>query len=318
MGKASRPRRGSLQYWPRKRAEKILPSVNWNGITQANSDKKLLGFIGYKVGMKSLFVKDNTNESMTKGKRITIPITILECPPLKILSIRFYKNKKVASEILSNDLDKTLIRKIKFPKKTSKKLEDFSDFDDVRIIAYSLVKNTTVKKKPDVVEIALSGTKEEKVAWIKEHLNKEIKISEVFEAGGLTDIRGVTKGKGIQGPVKRFGITLRSHKAEKGQRKTGSLGPWHPARVTFRVPMAGQLGMFTRTTYNNSILEIGSISEKNINPKEGFKKYGNIKTDYIILRGSIQGPSKRQLIITQPLRSTKTQSKKSFEVIEIR
>jgi len=76
--------------------------------------------------------------------------------------------------------------------------------------------------------------------------------------------------------------------------------------------------MFTRTTYNNSILEIGSISEKNINPKEGFKKYGNIKTDYIILRGSIQGPSKRQLIITQPLRSTKTQSKKSFEVIEIR
>jgi len=318
MGKASRPRRGSLQYWPRKRAEKILPSVNWNGITQANSDKKLLGFIGYKVGMKSLFVKDNTNESMTKGKRITIPITILECPPLKILSVRFYKNKKVASEILSNDLDKTLIRKIKFPKKTSKKLEDFSDFDDVRIIAYSLVKNTTVKKKPDVVEIALSGTKEEKVAWIKEHLNKEIKISEVFEAGGLTDIRGVTKGKGIQGPVKRFGITLRSHKAEKGQRKTGSLGPWHPARVTFRVPMAGQLGMFTRTTYNNSILEIGSISEKNINPKEGFKKYGNIKTDYIILRGSIQGPSKRQLIITQPLRSTKTQSKKSFEVIEIR
>jgi|SRR3989344_857484 len=318
MGKASRPRRGSLQYWPRKRAEKILPSVNWRGITQANSDKKLLGFIGYKVGMKSLFVKDNTNESMTKGKRISIPITILECPPLKILSVRFYKNKKVASEILSNDLDKTLIRKIKFPKKNLKKINEFSDFDDVRIITYSLVKTTTIKKKPDVVEIALSGTKEEKFAWIKEHLNKEIKISEVFNVGGLTDIRGVTKGKGIQGPVKRFGITLRSHKAEKGQRKTGSLGPWHPARVTFRVPMAGQLGMFTRTTYNNSILEIGSITEKNINPKEGFKKYGNIKTDYIILRGSIQGPSKRQLIITQPLRATKTQSKKSYEVIEIR
>src|SRR3990167_7194081 len=308
MGKASRPRRGSLQYWPRKRAEKILPSVNWRGITQANSDKKLLGFIGYKVGMKSLFVKDNTNESMTKGKRISIPITILECPPLKILSVRFYKNKKVASEILSNDLDKTLIRKIKFPKKNLKKINEFSDFDDVRIITYSLVKTTTVKKKPDVVEIALSGTKEEKVAWIKEHLNKEIKISEVFNVGGLTDIRGVTKGKGIQGPVKRFGITLRSHKAEKGQRKTGSLGPWHPARVIFRVPMAGQLGMFTRAVYNNKIIKIGKSEELNL---RGIAHYGDVKTDYVLIRGSIQGPQKRSILLTYPLIQTKRQMKKS-------
>ena len=316
MGKASRPRRGSLQYWPRKRAEKILPSVNWRGITQANSDKKLLGFIGYKVGMKSLFVKDNTNESMTKGKRISIPITILECPPLKILSVRFYKNKKVASEILSNDLDKTLIRKIKFPKKNLKKINEFSDFDDVRIITYSLVKTTTIKKKPDVVQIALSGTKEEKFAWIKEHLNKEIKISEVFNVGGLTDIRGVTKGKGIQGPVKRFGITLRSHKAEKGQRKTGSLGPWHPARVTFRVPMAGQLGMFTRVVYNNKIIKVGKAGDdENL---KGITNFGDVKTDYLIIRGSIQGPQKRQILLTYPLRETKKQVKKNFEFMELR
>jgi len=101
MGQASRPRRGSLQYWPRKRAEKILPSVNWKGIEKANSDKKLLGFIGYKVGMKSLFVRDNTNNSMTKGKRITLPGTIIECPPLKIYSIRFYKNSQVVSDVVS-------------------------------------------------------------------------------------------------------------------------------------------------------------------------------------------------------------------------
>jgi large subunit ribosomal protein L3 len=329
MGQESRPRRGSLQYWPRTRANKILPSVNWKSIKENNFEKKLLGFIGYKVGMKSLFVRDNTNDSMTKGKRIVVPATIIECPPMKILSVRFYKNSIVARDVLSDDLDKTLKKRVKLPKKSVKgtsdksetspnKIDGVKDFDDVSVIVYSLVKNTTIKNKPDVLEIALGGDKEEKLSWIKEHLGKEIKISEVFEANSLADIRGVTKGKGTQGPVKRFGITLRSHKAEKGQRKVGSIGPWHPARVSFRVPMAGQMGMFTRANYNHNVLSVGSISENNINPKPGFKKYGNIKTDYIILSGSVQGPSKRPIVLTQPLRSTKKQEKKNFEFIELR
>jgi len=331
MGSASRPRRGSLQFWPRKRADKVLPSVNWNGISLANSDKKLLGFIGYKVGMKSVFVRDNTSDSMTKGKRIVVPATVVECPPMKILSVRFYNNKNVVSDVLSSDLDKTLKRRIKVPKSVKKKIdtdnkvkdsnESFEmpkNFDDVRVVVYSLVKNTSIKKKPDVLEIAFSGNNEEKLAWIKEHLGKEIKISEVFQANNLADVRGVTKGKGLQGPVKRFGITLRSHKAEKGQRKVGSIGPWHPARVTFRVPMAGQMGLFTRANYNNKILDVGNISDKNINPAGGWKHYGNIKTDYLILRGSIVGPSKKQIVLTAPLRKTKKQEKKNMEVIELR
>ncbi|MAG07390.1 50S ribosomal protein L3 [Candidatus Pacearchaeota archaeon] len=331
MGQVSRPRRGSLQYWPRKRAKKIIPSVNWKAIGEKNSDKKLLGFIGYKVGMKSVYVKDDTADSMTKGKRVVVPGTIIECPPMKILSVRFYKNGTPTSDVVSDDLDKTLKRKIKVPKKVKGKVdsekevkdssESFkspSDFDDVSVIVYSLVKNTSVKKKPDISEIRLAGEKEDKLRWIKEHIGKEIRVSEVFAFNDLADVRAVTKGKGNQGPVKRFGITLRSHKAEKGQRKVGSIGPWHPARVTFRVPMAGQMGMFTRAVYNNKVMEVGSISEKNINPASGFKKYGNIKTDYVILRGSVQGPSKRVMVLTQPLRKTKKQEKKNLEVIELR
>ena len=88
-------------------------------------------------------------------------------------------------------------------------------------------------------------------------MNKEIFISDIFEKGLLADARGLTKGKGLVGPVKRFGITLKQHKSEKGRRRPGSLGPWHPARVIFRVPMAGQLGMFKRVIYNNKIIKIG-------------------------------------------------------------
>ena len=96
MSARKSPRKGSLQFWPRKRADKFLPSVNWNAI---NSGKNIKGFIGYKAAMASAIVKDNTANSMTKGKKIAVPVTILECPPMSILSIRFYKNNKVAKEI---------------------------------------------------------------------------------------------------------------------------------------------------------------------------------------------------------------------------
>ena len=85
-------RHGSLQFYPRVRAKEFLPSVNWSSIT-SKKEPGILGFIGYKAGMMSAYVKDNTANSLTKGKKIIIPVTILECPTIKILSIRFYKNK---------------------------------------------------------------------------------------------------------------------------------------------------------------------------------------------------------------------------------
>jgi len=308
------PRKGSLQFWPRKRANKFLPSVNWNAI---NSGKNIKGFIVYKAAMTSAIVKDITTNSMTKGKKIAVPVTILECPSMRILSVRFYKNSKVAKEILVEKIEKEMKKKIKFPKKIENKIDSIKleNYDDIRVICYSQVKKTNIKKTPDISEIGLNGTLEEKFKFAKEHLIKEIHISQVFEKGDLADIRGLTTGKGLVGPVKRFGITLKSHKSEKGVRRPGSLGPWHPARVTFRAPQAGQLGMFTRAVYNNKIIEISKPEQREI---KNLKNFGDIKTDYLIIRGSVQGPSKRQLILTPPLRKTKEQSKKELELIELK
>lgn len=303
------PRHGSLQFWPRKRAAKFLPRVNWDAV---NSGKNLKGFIGYKAGMMSICVKDNTPDSMTKGKKIAIPVTILECPPLKILSVRFYKNGKVFDEVLVDNLEKELKKRIKLPKKNSKKIDEVKDYEDVKVICYSQVKKTNIKKTPDLSEIGLAGSIEEKINFIKENLGKEISVLNILKKGQLIDLRGLTKGKGLCGPVKRFGITLKSHKSEKGRRRPGSLGPWHPARVTFRVPMAGQLGMFTRVIYNNKIIDLGKAEEKFKN----IKNFGDVKTDYLLVRGSIQGPAKRSLIITSSLRETKKQSKKNYELLK--
>lgn len=325
MGIKSGPRHGSLQIWPRKRADKILPSANWHGIISRNIAEKpgMLGFIGYKAGMRSAYVKDNTANSMTKNKKIIVPCTIIECPTMKIFSVRFYRNGLVLADVINENPDKELKRKVKLPKQIKtkellEKIEKEGRYDDIRVIAYSQVKKTGLKKTPDIAEIAIAGsTKEEKLCWVKEHLAKEIPVGEIFSKG-LVDIRAVTKGKGFQGPVKRFGIRLRSHKAEKGQRRAGSIGPWHPARLTFYIPLAGQVGFFTRVVYNSTIIEIGKGSEKNVAPSGGFNRYGNLKTDYLILRGSVQGAAKRQILITRPLRPTKKQARKQYELVELR
>ncbi len=317
------PRKGSLQFWPRKRARKFLPRANWNFISSKNTDSKSLkGFIGYKAGMLTAQVKDNTPDSLTKDKQITFPVTVLECPQMKIFSVRFYKNNKVAKDVLIENLEKELKKKVKIPKKQATKLDSLKieEYDDLRVIAYSIVKKTGIKKKPDLSELDIPGSNiEEKFNWIKENANKEFSIADSFETGQLVDVKGLTKGKGFQGPVKRFGIKLKDHKSEKGRRRPGSLGPWHPARVIFRVPMAGQLGMFTRTHYNHKIIAIGKASEfAQAEKLKSIKNYGDVKTDFIILRGSVQGSAKRQLMITAPIRESKKQVKKSFELLELR
>ena len=307
-------RSGSLQFYPRVRAKKVIPNVNWKPLDKDGIG--FMGFVGYKVGMISVLAKDESADSMTKGKKIIVPATLIECPAMKIYSVRFYKDGKVSKDVVVTN-DKVLKKSVKVSRKVAELSEDI-EFDDVRVVMYSEIGNTGIgKKKVELVEIGLSGNKDDKLAFIKENLGKAISITEVFN-GGLVDVRGVTKGYGTGGPVKRFGISLKSHKSEKGQRRPGSLAPWHPARVTFRAPQAGQTGYHSRVSYNSLVLETGKISEKDVNKKGGFKNYGVLKTDYMILRGSVSGPAKRGILVTQPLRPTRYQAKKKFEVIELR
>lgn len=311
-----RPRKGSLQFYPRKRASKLLPSVNWSTI---NSDSQgILGFITYKVGMASVIVKDTTDKSMTSGKKIVLPATILEAPNMKIFSVRFYKNNLPIKDIIVSN-DKELKHILRLPQHPSSNLSSIpQNFDDIHVLAYSLPKQTSIKKTPDIIELAVSAPdKDKKLEYIKSFIGKEIALSDFIKNRPLLDVRGLTKGKGLVGPVKRFGISLRQHKSEKGRRNPGSIGPWHPARVTFRTPLAGQLGLFSRVIYNNNVVLASTIKEKNINPGSGFRQYGKIKSSFLILKGSVQGPQKRQILVTPASRPTKHQAKKKFEFLEL-
>ena len=234
---------------------------------------------------------------------ISCPVTIIECPPLKIASVRFYKNTqyglKLISEIFSEKLNKELSRKILLPKKINKKFEDMKDFDDIRVLVYTQPALTSLgKKKPEIFEMGIGGKKEEKILYVQSLLGKEILIGDVLKAGQQVDIHAITRGKGIQGPIKRFGIGLKHHKSEKGVRRLGTLGGWKSqGHFMYRVAHAGQMGYHQRVELNKLLLKIDDKAEA-INPKGGFTHYGLVKNSYILVKGSVFGPSKRLIRFT--------------------
>ena len=133
-------------------------------------------------------------------------------------------------------------------------------------------------------------------------LGKEIKPSDVFREGELVDVISITKGKGTAGPVKRFGVKIQTRKAQKKRRHVGSLGSERPGKVLWTVPQAGQLGFFRRTEFNKRVLKIGEDG-KEITPKAGFKRYGVVKSNYIIVEGSVPGPKKRLIMLRPAIRA---------------
>lgn len=309
MPQAHNPRHGSMQFWPRKRSKKEYMRVrSWPTAKEARP----LGYAGYKVGMTHIIAIDNRAKSPSKGQEIAMPCTVIECPPIKIAGINFYKNTVYGMKLvktLNCKADKELKRRKSIAKKTND--DDLNninpeEFSDIRLIVYTQPKQTSIgKKKPEIFELGLGGKNADKLAYIKEHRNKEVRVSEIFKPGQLVDTVAVTKGKGLQGPVKRFGVSLRSHKAEKTKRGPGSLGAWRgQSHMMYRVAHAGQMGYHSRIEYNKWILKISEKPEE-INPKGGFIRYGNVKNEYILIKGSVQGPAKRLIRFNVPKRPAK-------------
>jgi len=188
MPNVRQPRSGSMQFWPRKRARREYPVVK--GWPKAK-EPKLLGFAGYKVGMTHVMAIESYKNSINKGENISVPVTVIECPPLRIAYIRFYKKDgTVLTQVFADNIDKSLGKKIRLPNKTSKKIDDIKpdSYADVTAVVYTQPKLTGIgKKKPEIFEIALGGKPEEKVNFLKENMGKEIPLTEIFKEGDLLD-----------------------------------------------------------------------------------------------------------------------------------
>lgn len=314
MGSTRQPRSGSLQFRPKKRARKEAVRIRcWAKV----KDARLLGFAGYKAGMTHVIANDNMPNSIMKGQQIAVPTTIIECPPIRVAGIVFYKTYdygiRVSSQILSDKVDSELKRRISVPKKASKAAST-EDFDELRLLVYTQPKMTGIgKKAPDLFEVSVGGSSNaDKLKFAMEKLGKEIALREVFSEGSQVDVHAVSKGKGYSGPVKRSGISLKSHKSEKSRRRA-IIGNEGEAKVGFGVHQDGQLGYHTRTEYNKWILKIGD-TPSDVNPKGGFVRFGNLRNTYIIIKGSVPGPAKRLLRMNIAIRPDSSLPKEPYPI----
>ena len=307
MSKRHHPRRGSMGYSPRKRSKTETPRIkSW---PEGRDKPKIQGFLGYKAGMTHAFVIDYRPTSTTSGREVMMPVSVIEAPPIKIAAIRAYKKTmhglQAKGEIWADKLDLELTKKISLHKKDRKKNWDFiKESDEIRVILYTQPKLVTSipKKTPEIREMRISGgSMEDQVKYAKDILGKEIKINETISEGDMLDIIAVTKGKGFQGVVKRWGVKLLTHKNSKHRRMIGTAGSWHPNWVQATVPQAGQIGYHQRTEYNKRVLKIGENGEE-ITPTGGFPHYGIVKNSYILLHGSIPGPAKRLVSMRDAIR----------------
>jgi len=320
------PRHGSLAFLPRKRAATIKSRVrNW---IDYRDDINLLGFAGFKVGMTHIIYIEDQPNSPYYGKELLKPVTIIEVPPLVLIGLRVYNEdeygKFIVGEIFINDFNKFLARKINLPNAENynitelknKVLKNLNYTSEIRGIFQTQPYRTSLpRKKPDIIEIKINSINqlEEEFKYLFDKLGKEIRAREVFKEGELVDVIAVTKGKGFQGPVKRFGVKILTRKNSKIRRAVACIGPWHPARVLYTVPRAGQLGFHQRTEYHKRIMVIGE-NEEEINPKGGFIRYGKIRGDYLLLLGSIPGSKKRLIRLRKTIRPLKSFIIKSPEI----
>jgi len=331
MASSSTRKRGSKAFWPRVRASKPTAVVNSWKSCSAPKETNFLGFPVYKAGMTNIGLIDNFSHTLTKGTEINVPVTILEAPAVRVLSIKFlalddYSNLQIVKEVSAVVKDKNLSRKLDVQKKSTKlptveELIEFAESNEakeIRVKVSTTPSETGIgKKKPEILELGVSGSLSEQITFALSKLGTEVKASDVLGAGDLVDSHGITIGKGFQGAVKRFGVKLTSHKSEKTRRHAGNVGAWTPSRVLTTIPLAGQHGFHERTEWNKWILKISDNFDE-INPSAGFKRYGVVKCEYLLIKGSVQGHKKRLVTLARAARPNKRYPKIAPQITYIR
>merc|ERR550517_2424130 len=108
------------------------------------------------------------------------------------------------------------------------------------------------------MEIQLNGgSVADKVNLAREPIGRGEPVTDVFAMDECIDVIGVTKGHGFKGVTSRWHTKKLPRKTHKGLRKVACIGAWHPSRIQYTVPRAGQKGYHHRTEINKKIYRIG-------------------------------------------------------------
>lgn len=190
--------------------------------------------LGKKAGMTQLFDENG----------LAIPATVIDCGPIVVI-----QNKKPETD----------------------------GYSAVKV-GYGTVASRKVNK-PSKGQYAKAGIEPRKM--MREftpdssfELGQEIRVSDMFQTGDRVDVSGVSKGKGFQGTIKRYGQSggPESH-GSMYHRRVGSMGSnTTPARVFKGKRLPGHMGAVNVTVQNLDIVMVDG--ERNI----------------LVVRGAVPGP----------------------------
>lgn len=222
--------------------------------------------LGKKVGMTRIF-DDNGN---------IIPVTVIKAGPCKITAIK--TKDKDGYSALQLGFDDVSGKNIKKPQRI--------DFDNKKIKPKKKLKEIRgmmLKKNREG-----GDKKEEKILGIGDEIKADI-----FEIGDFVDITGISKGKGFQGGVKRWGWSIgpRTH-GSRCYREPGSIGASaDPAKVVKGKHMAGRMGGKKTTVKNIEVVKINN--GENIISVKGSVPSSN--GSYLVIKESYK-KKKREII----------------------
>jgi large subunit ribosomal protein L3 len=220
------------------------------------------GLIGRKVGMTQVFGDDGNQ----------LPVTVIEAGPCTIVGVR---------------------------------TKDSHGYDALQLGFQPKKKNVTkpvagVYKKLNLTPMrVLRETRLDKAAAEKltsYQVGQALNV-EMFAPGDLVDVIGVTKGKGFQGGVKRYGWS--GGDATHGSmfhRAPGSIGASSdPSRVWPGHHLPGRMGGDRRTVLNVRVVRV--LAEQNL----------------VLVRGAVPGANGGFLMIRKSVKTPKAQPAKAAE-----
>lgn len=293
--KHSQPRRGSMAYYPRKRARSMEARIRgWpasastrggtaaagrGGGKKGGAKPRLLACAGFKAGCVQLVTIDDREHTPNAGKQLVSAATVIATPPVFVLGIRGYRRdsagRHAAFDVYAEDIPKEFSKHL--PRGVAVRAEPGGEGaplerareslggieDVVAVLAVSPRAAGLEQKRPYVFESVVDGgDAAAKFEYLSEILGRSVRVGDVLEAGSGVDVAAITKGKGWQGVVQRMGAKRKQHKSRKTVREIGSLGPISPQYVMYTVPRAGQMGFHQRVEYNKRIMAVGNADEE--------------------------------------------------------
>jgi len=298
--------------------------------------------MAYKAGCTHIVREVDKPGSKLHKKEVVEAVTILETPPMVAVGLVGYVETAqglrslvtVWAQHLSEDVKRRFYKNWYASKKMAftryalkyrrhrRKHTIEKDLERirrrctiVRLLVHTQVRKLNLRqKKAHLMEIQINGgTIPQKVSFGVGLFEKSINISSIFEENEMIDVIGITKGKGFEGVTTRWGTTRLPRKTHKGLRKVACIGAWHPSRVQWSVPRAGQNGYHHRTEINKKIYRVGNgrdpksgsttvdLTEKPITPMGGFPHYGIVNEDFLMIKGATAGVKKRVLTLRKSL-----------------